>query len=327
MKSQLITYGLLVSTLSAQAGASNITPAPPAGRPVARVNGAILTDRDLRREMLAIFPYAAQHGGEFPKAMEPNIRKGALQMIVFEELLYQEALRRKLAVPPAQMERAWAEFRKEFPTQQAYRQFLKAEVNTSEQLARTRIERSLLIELLLKLEVTDKAAVSVAEAKAYYDKNPLAFLVPESYAVQTISMVPPPNAAPALMEEARKRAAKALKQAQGTKTYEQFGLLAEKISEDDYRVVLGDHKAVDRAKLPPPILQALAGMRPGEMTGVIQVDQTFTIVRLNAHIPAGTRKFDEVKDSLRKQMEKTKTEQLRSGLGKRLRTKAKIEEL
>ena len=68
-------------------------------------------------------------------------------------------------------------------------------------------------------------------------------------------------------------------------------------------------------------------MKPGEISGVIQVDDNYTIVRLNAHNAAGGRKFDEVKDSLRKQMEKTKTEELRSALGKRLRTKAKIEEL
>jgi hypothetical protein len=328
MKIPFLVYAILISALSAQAGAPTVSSvAPPAGRPVARVNGAVLTDRDLRREMLSIFPYAAQHGGDFPKAMEPRIRQGALQMIEFEELVYQEALRRKMTVPPAQMEKAWAQFRKEFPTQEAYRQFLKVEVNGSEQVARTRIERSLLIEQIIKLEIADKAAVSAAEAKAYYDKNPAAFLVPESFSVQTISMVPPRNPAPALMEEARKRAANALKQAQATKTYEQFGLLAQKISEDDYRVVLGDHKAVDRAKLPPLVLQAVQNMKPGEISGVIQVDQTYTIVRLNAHNAAGGRKFDEVKDSLRKQMEKTKTEELRSALGKRLRTKAKIEEL
>jgi len=50
-------------------------------------------------------------------------------------------------------------------------------------------------------------------------------------------------------------------------------------------------------------------------------------VRLNAHTPAGIRKFDEAKDALRKQLEKTKTEELRSALGRRLRAKAKIEEL
>ncbi|MGO9477869.1 MAG: hypothetical protein ACLP7I_07995 [Limisphaerales bacterium] len=30
-------------------------------KPVAKVNGAVLTDRDLLREMLEIFPYARQH--------------------------------------------------------------------------------------------------------------------------------------------------------------------------------------------------------------------------------------------------------------------------
>src|ERR1039458_6516723 len=33
------------------------------GKPVARVNGAVLTDRDLQREMFSIFPYARQHNG------------------------------------------------------------------------------------------------------------------------------------------------------------------------------------------------------------------------------------------------------------------------
>jgi parvulin-like peptidyl-prolyl isomerase len=291
------------------------------------VNGAVLTDRDLRREMLSMFPYAAQHGGEFPKAMEPDIRKGALQMIVFEELLYQEASRRNLTVPAAQMDRAWAEFRHEFPTQEAYVQFLKTEVKGSAELARSKIRRSLLIDRMIKTEVSDKAVVSMTEAKAYYDRNPGAFRIPETYSVQTISMIPPANAAPAQIDEARKKATQALRQAQAAKTYQQFGLLAEKISEDDYRVVLGDHKAVDRAKLPPPIVQALSAMRPGETSGVVQVEQTFTIVRLNAHTPAGMQSFDAAKDALRKQLEKIKTEQLRSALGKRLRARAKIEEL
>ena len=70
----------------------------PMGKPVARVNGAVLTDRDLVREMYSIFPYAKQHNGGVPKAMEADIRAGAMKMIVFEELVYQEALRRKLVV-------------------------------------------------------------------------------------------------------------------------------------------------------------------------------------------------------------------------------------
>ena len=54
------------------------------GKAVVKVNGAELTDRDLLREMFALFPYAKLHGG-FPKKEEKEIRQGALQMIIFEE--------------------------------------------------------------------------------------------------------------------------------------------------------------------------------------------------------------------------------------------------
>ena len=74
--------------------------APPTvnDKTVAVVNGSVLTDRDLLREMYTIFPYAQQHNGGFPKEQEASIRQGALQMIIFEELVHQEAVRRKLTV-------------------------------------------------------------------------------------------------------------------------------------------------------------------------------------------------------------------------------------
>ena len=74
-----------------------------------RINGTELTDRDLLREMLTIFPYARQHNG-FPKAEEPKIRMGALKMIEFEELVYQEAERSGMTVPPAKLAKARGRF-------------------------------------------------------------------------------------------------------------------------------------------------------------------------------------------------------------------------
>ena len=63
--------------------------------------------------MFAIFPYARQHNG-FPKSEEAEIRKGALDMIVFEELVYQEAERRKMTVLPAKLDLAAADLRARF---------------------------------------------------------------------------------------------------------------------------------------------------------------------------------------------------------------------
>jgi len=297
------------------------------GRPVARVNGTVLTDRDLLREMYTIFPYARQHNGGFPKAMEEQIRAGALKMIVFEELVYQDAERRKLTIPAAKLDRAVQDFRKQFPSQQDYEQFLKTELNNSTAILREKVRRSLLIEQVLATEVGNKANVSDAEVKAYYEKNAEHFMTPESFAFQTISILPPEKASIAQLKEARKRADDALKAAKATKNYEEFGVLAEKISEDDFRVMMGDHKSAERDKLPPPVLQALLAMQVGQTSELIQVGQAYTIVRLNGHQAAGKQKFEDVKKPVRESMEKNRSEQLRSALDKRLRATAKVEVL
>ena len=95
-----------------------------------------------------------------------------------------------MTVPPERMAKAMADFRSQFKTPDDYKAFMQVEVHGSQQLLRARIRRSLLIDQMLKAEVTDKSAVSVAEAKAFYDKNPDKFRIPESFAFQTISILP-----------------------------------------------------------------------------------------------------------------------------------------
>jgi len=61
---------------------------------------------------------------------------------------------------------------------------MQMEMHGSHQLLRKRIERSLLIEQVLKTEVEDKSAVSL-------DKNPARFEKAESFDFQSISILPP----------------------------------------------------------------------------------------------------------------------------------------
>jgi peptidyl-prolyl cis-trans isomerase SurA len=295
-------------------------------KPVARVNGAVLTDRDLLREMYTIFPYARQHNG-FPKELEPEIRRGALEMIIFEELVYQEAKHRHLTISPAHLTRAEGEFRKQFPSQDVYEQFLKVEMNGSRQVLREKVRRSLLIEAVLKSEVQSKAAVSLAEAKAYYDKNPKRFDRGESFSIQTISIIPPQNAGAEIQKEARQRAEEALRKAKATKSYREFGLLAEKVSDDDWRVNMGDRKQVDRAQLPPPLVAAALKMKPGEVSDLLRLGPNYTLFRLNAHTPAGKADFAAVQTQVQSDLEKARYNELRAQLHTRLRKNAKVEVL
>ena len=196
MKHQLPIIGFLTMALAAASAqvashtptaitntaSAQTSPLQVSDKPVARVNGAVLTDRDLLREMYTIFPYAQQHNG-FPKAQEAMIRQGALEMIIFEELVYQEATRRKLTVPSAQLNHAESEFRKQFTSPDQYQQYLQVEMHGSEQQLRQKMQRSLLIEQVLKTDVEVRSTVSAVEVQNYYEKNVARFQQPETFNV------------------------------------------------------------------------------------------------------------------------------------------------
>jgi hypothetical protein len=313
-----------LSGAQGQGAAAAVVTAP--DKPVALVNGSVLTGADLLREEYAIFPYARQHNGGIPKEFAQQIRDGALKMIVFEELVYQEALSEHMTVPAARMERAEADFRKQFGSPDLYNAFLQSQFHGSEQALQEKIRRSLLIDSFLKAEVESRSNVTLAEVRAYYDRNPARFRHPESYTFQTISVLPPEHATAEQLKEGRKRAEDALKQAKPTKTAEAFGLLAEKLSDDDYRVVMGQHKPVPVDELAPPVLKWLRAAKIGEVSDILQLDEAYTIIRLNAHTLAGEARFQDVRPGLEKELHEAKRNQLRAALDARLRQNAKIEE-
>ena len=68
-------------------------------------------------------------------------------------------------------------------------------------------------------------------------------------------------------------------------------------------------------------------MKPGDVSDLIQLGDYYTIFRLESRVPAGVTPFAEVKPKLQSDMQKEKTEQLRSALDQKLRKNAKIETL
>lgn len=297
------------------------------GKAVVRVNGTVLTDRDLLREMNTIFPYAQQHGGKFPQAMEADIRRGALDMMEFEELVYQEAGRRNLKVSPARLDRAMKALGDQFNSRDEYHAYLKNEYGGSFKLLRERVRRSMLIEDLLQIEVTQKASVSESQVQTYFQKNPARFYSQEALSIQTISLVIPDNPTSQQEDDVHKRAEDALRQASKTKNYEEFGMLAEKRSEDDWRVMMGDHKFVTRDKMPPEVAKIAFAMQPGQVSQLIRAENSWCIVRLNARQDARWATYDEVRVPLKKELEADKVEMLRQALHQQLRKNAKVEEL
>ncbi len=329
-----------VVTLAANAQVASHTPASkpaskavptvaniPAPRPIARVNGVVLTDHDLLREMMNIFPYAKQHGGAIPKDKEPEIRQRALKNIEFDELAYQAAVKQDMTVAPQKLEKAMKDFREQFDTDAEYQSFLQVEQKGSEQELKKNVRRAILIDQYLAAEITNKAKMSDAQLRAYYDKNPDHFRKPDSVWLQTITIAYGQTPTPKEKQDARKKAEDALKQARATKDFETFGVLAEKISMDDWRVMMGDHKWLHRGRMPEAVEKVVFTMQAGQVSDIIDTGDSFCIARVNAKEDAHLVKFEEVKAQLKKDMEEDRTNQLRAALDKKLRANAKIEEL
>ncbi len=301
--------------------------AVPASKPVVKVNGTVLTQSDLVREMLNVFPYAKQHGGKFPKDAEPEIRKKAMRNLEFEELAYQQAQKRGMTVAPAKLNKAMKDFRDQFETEAQFQQYLKVEQRGSMQELRSNIQRAILIDQIMKVEVTSKAKFTDAQALAFYQKNPDRFRKPDSISIQTITIAYGDNPSAAAKQKARKAAEDALAQAQATKDYESFGLLAEKVSMDDWRVVMGDHKWLHRGRMPKQVEDVVFNLKAGQMTGIIDTGDSFCIARVNGVEPAHEVPFDQVKAQLKKDLEQQKADELRASYEAQLRKNAKIEEL
>jgi peptidyl-prolyl cis-trans isomerase C len=294
-------------------------------RPLIKVNGTVLTQRDLVREMQNIFPYARQHGGVFPKGKEPQIRQKAMENIVFEELVYQEALRRKMVVPPAKLSRATADFKKQFDSPAEFQQYLSDEQGGSMKNLREKVTRAILIDDLLRVEVKGKSRISDLELRRFYLNNKKRFQKPEAVSIQTISIVTPDSMTREQKADARRRAEDALKKAKAAKNYEEFGLLAEKVSEDDWRVMMGDHKSIHRGRMPAAVEKAVFTMKPGQVSDLIDTGDSLCIARVNEREETKLVPFTEVRSSLKSQLEVEKEQAVRSALEARLKRTAKVE--
>jgi peptidyl-prolyl cis-trans isomerase D len=163
--------------------------------------------------------------------------------------------------------------------------------------------------------------------RAAYDRDPARFSVPRKVSIQTISVVIPDDATPEQEKAARHRAEDLLPKAKAARSAEEFGVLAEKNSDDDWRVMMGDHGLIEENKMPSQVSQIAFRMKPGEVSDLVRAENSYCIVRVNANEPARHMSFDEVKAKLHKEMQAQRVEELRGDLNRRLRKTAKVEEL
>lgn len=290
---------------------------------VARVNGAALTSRDLQDELERLFPFYQIHGARVPAQLEPEIRKKALNRIVLEELLFQEAKRRHFQIPPQALENRIKQARQQFKSDTDFERALVKRYGSKDEFHQ-RTKRALLIETLWEQEVIEQSQPRETEMRSYYRENRSKFTRPESVWLQTISFQASETDSPENRRKAKKAALETLAKAKASNSYQAFGELAEKISTDDWRVMNGDHGWVHRGALDSE-LEVAFRMNPNEISGVIASHQGFHILRSNGHRPEVLMPYAKVKMGIKKSLLEQHAQMKGKQLEEILRSKAQVE--
>jgi parvulin-like peptidyl-prolyl isomerase len=306
-----------------QAMATAPAPVNPSGV-AARVNGVGITERDVAEQSLRLFPYYSIHGGRVPERYQAEIRQKAIQQLIEDELIYQASKHRGMTVPQATMQSVLRQARDRFPSRKAYEEYAKAQYGSVENFE-GRLRRAVLIADYRHREIDLKAKFTDAQVREVYERNKKSFMRPESVWLQTITVNLPPNPSAEQRELVRKRMAEIEVQVKATKSYEAFGVLAEKVSEDDYRVMMGDRKWAHLVALPKEIGQAVAPLQAGQTSGIVETPEGLTILRVNERRSQKQMEFSEVRDQLRQQLEGAARTQKTELLQQNLRKGARVE--
>jgi len=277
---------------------------------VAKVNGTVFTQKDLETEVDRLIPRVTFHRNVPPEKRKQYYAK-AIDELIDRELRYQDAKAQGIKIEKEKIDAQLEKFKKRFKSEQDYKAALEKEKVTEDQV-RDRIEKELLAQAAYTRNVTEKAKMSDADLKEYYEKNTAKFKEPESVKLSIIS-TKDENKAKDLLAKIK----------QG----DNFSELAYNLSEDSYRVKSGDVGYIHKGRMLPEIDEVAFKLKVGEVSDIIKAQDNYFIVKVEDRKPEHQMTFEETKDRLRKELESERANELYRKWIESLRSKAKIEVL
>jgi peptidyl-prolyl cis-trans isomerase C len=306
--------------------ASPALPPPPKPVPaqippvVAKVNGEPIEKWEFEN---AIRSVEARAGGPVPAERRDEILRGVLDQLVAFHLLAQEAHARKLVVADADVDAQLADIRRGFPSEDVFKQEMSKQGVSLDQIksqARMRLEVSKLIDA----EITAKIAVPDADVDAFYKQNPERFKQNESVHASHILIGVPQNATPQQKAQAKSAAQDALKKARAGAD---FAALAKERSNDSSAQNGGDLGFVPRGQTVPAFEDAAFKLKPGQMSGVVETQFGYHIIKVHEHRDARTAPFAEVSAQIKQFLEQGQRETKLQQFVETARARARIEVL
>jgi len=307
---------LAADAVSKTGPAAVTTPLPD---PVARVNGVPIAAADLQKAYKALS--ASQGGAQIPAGKEQEARQFVLNQLLAAELMYQIARNTPVTDLNKKVDDAVAQLRSRFKSDEEFRKGL-AQQDLSEKQLRELIRRNVVIENHIEQAIVSKVKVTEQEIKAFYDNNPETFTMPEQLRASHILITVDAKASSADKQKARAKAEDLLKQ---VKAGADFAKLAKENSGCPSSKQGGDLGYFSKGQMVKPFEDAVWSLKPGEISGVVETQFGYHIIKLSEKRAKDKMPFDSLKDRIAESLKQRKVgEQVNAALETARKT-AKIE--
>jgi peptidyl-prolyl cis-trans isomerase C len=303
-------------------------PTPPPAKPVpavlpqvvARVNGEDVGKGELER---AIRNVEGRAGRPVPQEQRDQVYRGVLDELLAFKLVQAEGKARGITVTEPEIDGRIGELRKNFQTEDAFTQALKGKQMTLVDLKNeTRTE--LLVNKTMEAEVAPKVNVTPQDLDTYYKEHPDQFKQPEQLRASHILFAVDGSATEDFKKTTRGQAEAVLKRAQAG---EDFAGLAKQFSKDSSAANGGDLNFFPRGQMVPSFDQAAFALKPGEISGIVESQFGYHIIKVTDYKPARAVPLAEVNDRLTQFLRQRKQQELIQQFVQSLRTKYKVEVL
>lgn len=315
--------GLLVALLGAWLAWPAGMAVAAEGAVAARVNGVEISRQRVERGMQT---FLRGQGVEDPSILNPEQRRElgnqVLNAMIAQELLWQDARARKHLPPADDLDKAVAGVRGRFGSDEEFRARLK-EHGFDEAAFRADIQHQLAVRIMIEKEIAGPLVVSDADIQAFYDANAARFVQPEEIHTRHILVRVEESADEKARAAAKTKIEKALTEARRKNA--DFAAIAKKYSEDSSAAEGGDLGFVARGQFVQPYEDAAFALKPGQISGVVQTEYGYHVIKLEARRGGEQIALKDVSDRIRSHIAGLRIQEAVQSRVEALRAAAKIE--
>ena len=294
---------------------------PAAEDKVATVNGSVITQEELDREVNLVRQRFVSMGRPMGEIQPIAIRGQVLESLIGRELLYQEGQKKGIKIEKERLETEYEGLKKRFSSEEEFESRLST-LKISEEEVKSQIERGMLIQELIDKEIAEKVVIPEKDVKDYYTSHPDSFKQPEQVRASHILMKVDPQvdaqqkaAARKKLEELRQRLLKG----------EDFVALAREYSEGPSSVKGGDLGYFGRGQMVKPFEDVAFALEIGELSDVVETRFGYHLIKVTGKKPETVIAYADIKERLQQYLKDEKVQQEVNAYVEDLKTKAKVE--